>query len=93
MFSFLKKFSAISIVFSVICAVAAVVCLMLLAPNEFVDNTLLICVGAFTCSISVVALILSAVLWNLSTELSVHVDSNLNDISKLKKRVDELEKR
>ena len=37
MFSFLKKFSAICIILSVICAVATVLCLMLIAGFFWAD--------------------------------------------------------
>ena len=93
MFSFLKKFSAICIILSVICAVATVLCLMLIAPSEYVDPTLLICISTFSGCVSVIALILSITLWNLATELSIYADSNFDDISKLKHRVEFLEKR
>ena len=93
MFSNLKKVSAICIVFSIICAVAAILCIMLLAPEEYMDGILMTCIIAFTgCSV-IISLFLSFTLWNLASELNIHTDSNYEDISNLKKRVDQLEKK
>ena len=93
MFSFLKKYSAVCIILSVVCSVAAVLCLMMIATIEGVDRIMMICAAAFVGSLAVIALILSFTLWGLANELSFHVDSNLDDISKLKKRIEALEKR
>ena len=93
MYSSLKTVAGFSVVISLINAIAAILTLMFLAPLEDMTYTMLIAIGAFLFSTSVVFLLFSFFLFGLHADLSAHEDSNYEDISSVRKRVEKLEKK
>ena len=92
MYSSLKLVAGTSVVISFLNAVAGILCLLFLLPLEEVSYTMAIAFGAFMFSTAVIFLILSFYLFSLYTDLSAHEDSNFQDISALRKRIENVEK-
>ena len=92
MYSSLKTVAVFSVILSVVNAIAAVLTIMFLIPIEGIGYTSLLAIGAFLGSTSLLFLVLSFFLFSLYADLSAHEDSNYDDLSSLRKRVDDLEK-
>lgn len=92
MYSSLKTVAVFSVILSVVNALGAVLTVMFLAPIEAISYTSLLAIGAFLGSTSLLFLVLSFFLFSLYADLSAHEDSNYDDLSSLRKRVDDLEK-
>ena len=92
MYSSLKTVAVFSVIISALNAVSAVLTLMFLAPLEVFSYTALIAIGAFLGLTPLLFLILAFFLFSLHADLSAHEDSNYDDLSSLRKRVEKLEK-
>ena len=93
MYSSLKFVAGASVVFSVINAVAGILSLMFLLPLEEIDYTMVIAMGGFMLSTSLIFLVLSFYLFSLYSDLSAHEESNFQDLSTLRKRLENIEKK
>ena len=93
MYSSLKKISGFTIFLGFLNLAAAVVCNLYLAAMDELTPSMLIAFNAFlyTCAVSV--LVIGFYLWALYSDLAGHEDSNFNDISSLRHRLEALEKK
>ena len=92
MYSSLKKTAGFTIFLAILHFAAAVVCTLYLDSMDGLTPSMLIAFNAFLYTGAVALLIIGFYLWNLYSDLAAHEDSNYNDISSLRHRVEVLEK-
>ena len=91
MFSSLKTAAVISIVLSVVNAIATVLIYMMLSPDT--APTAMIAITAFTASTSVILLINGFALRNLHLDMETTIEAMNSNTVNLRKRIETLEKK
>ena len=92
MYSSLRKIAGCTILLGVFNFAAAVVCTLYFAAMTELTPSMLIAFNAFLYTCAVALLVIGFYLWTLHSDLAAHEDSNYNDISSLRHRVEVLEK-
>lgn len=93
MFSTLKKFAAFSIVCTVINAACTVMTFLLGRGYLADDYTILYAMCGLFGTATMLFLLISLALWSLHGDLDANNENTAEDISALKKRIAELEKK
>ena len=92
MYSSLRKIAGVTILLGVLNLTAAVVLTLYFAAMSELGPSMIIALNAFLYTGAIALLVIGFYLWALYSDLAGHEDSNFNDLSSLRHRVELLEK-